>query len=57
MAGSAHDGEEMPLAGPPNRDEGERGFLTYEGFRTYEADGHVHAPAGVTTPADPRDIM
>lgn len=42
---------------PPNRDEGERGFLTYEGFRTYEADGHVHAPAGVTTPADPRDIM
>lgn len=37
---------------PPNREEGERGFLTYEGAIT---DGHVHAP--VETPADPRHVL
>jgi uncharacterized protein (DUF849 family) len=33
---------------PPNRDEGERGFLTYE------TNGRLHA--AVATPSDPRDI-
>jgi hypothetical protein len=37
---------------PPNREEGERGFLTYEGAVT---DGHVHAP--VETPSDPRYVL
>jgi uncharacterized protein (DUF849 family) len=34
---------------PPNRDEGERGFLTYD------TDGRLHAP--VETPADPRSVL
>jgi hypothetical protein len=40
---------------PPNRGEGQRGFLTYEGFLAYENDGRVHSR--VVTPADPRDIL
>jgi len=40
---------------PPNRGEGHRGFLTYEGFLAYEKDGRVHSR--VVTPADPRDIL
>jgi uncharacterized protein (DUF849 family) len=40
---------------PPNRGEGQRGFLTYEGFLAYERDGRVHSTA--PTPADPRDIL
>jgi uncharacterized protein (DUF849 family) len=40
---------------PPNRGEGQRGFLTYEGFLAYEQEGRVHSR--VVTPADPRDIL
>jgi hypothetical protein len=32
-----------------------RGFLTYEGFHSYEGGGRVHAMAA--TPTDPRDIL
>ncbi|MFE3055996.1 3-keto-5-aminohexanoate cleavage protein [Nocardia sp. NPDC059239] len=41
---------------PPNRDEGQRGFLTYEGFHTFEEEGRVHA-AAAAGPTDPRDIL
>lgn len=34
---------------PPNREEGERGFLTYK------TDGRIHAPA--ETPSDPRYVL
>src|ERR1700739_3475277 len=34
---------------PPVREEGERGFLTYE------TDGRLHAP--LETPADPRSVL
>jgi uncharacterized protein (DUF849 family) len=40
---------------PPNRDEGARGFLTYEGFLAYESGGSVHS--SIEAPADPRDIL
>ena len=38
---------------PPNRGEGQRGFLTYEGYLAYEQGGRVRS--GAATPADPRD--
>jgi len=40
---------------PPNRGDGQRGFLTYEGFRSYEAGGRVRTGAAI--PSDPRDIL
>jgi hypothetical protein len=40
---------------PPNREEGQRGFLTYEGFRAFEKGGHSHTQ--IDTPADTRDIL
>jgi hypothetical protein len=27
---------------PPNREEGRRGFLTYEGFHAFESGGRTH---------------
>jgi beta-keto acid cleavage enzyme len=40
---------------PPNREEGQRGFLTYEGFHAFEKGGHSHTQ--IETPADTRDIL
>jgi len=40
---------------PPNREEGQRGFLTYEGFHSFEKGGHSHTQ--IETPADTRDIL
>jgi hypothetical protein len=41
---------------PPNRHDGERGFLTYEGFRSFQ-DGGAMRTTPVETPANPLDIM
>lgn len=41
---------------PPNRHDGERGFLTYEGFRSFRGAGGTRTTA-VETGVNPLDIM
>jgi uncharacterized protein (DUF849 family) len=56
--GTMYDSSEETLFNlglPPNREEGARGFLTYEGFRAFESAGRTHTH--IETDADPRDIL